>query len=142
MLGESDLNAGDGRAGAGRRLTSMMAPSIVLAEGRPRLVVGSAGSNRLRSAILQIVVNVVAHGLGAQEALSHPRVHFEADQLNLEGGIDSAVADALEAEGYDVVRWGDTNLFFGGASTVALDRDGNLEAAGDPRRGGAGVIVD
>jgi gamma-glutamyltranspeptidase / glutathione hydrolase len=142
MLGESDLNAGDGRAGAGRRLTSMMAPSLVLADGRPRLVVGSAGSNRLRSAILQIVVNVVAHGLEAQEALSHPRVHFEADQLNLEGGIDSSVAAALEAEGYDVVRWGDTNLYFGGASTVALDGEGNLDAAGDPRRGGAGVIVD
>jgi gamma-glutamyltranspeptidase/glutathione hydrolase len=142
MLGESDLNAGDGRAGAGRRLTSMMAPSIVLADGSPRLVVGSAGSNRLRSAILQIVVNVVAHGLAAQEALSHPRIHFEADRLNLEGGIDSAVADALEAEGYHVVRWGDTNLYFGGASTVSLDEDGNLDAAGDPRRGGAGVIVD
>jgi gamma-glutamyltranspeptidase / glutathione hydrolase len=142
MLGESDLNAGDSRAGAGRRLTSMMAPSIVLAEGQPRLVVGSAGSNRLRSAILQIVVNVVAHGLGAQEAISYPRVHFEADRLNLEGGIDQAVADALEAEGYDVVRWGDMNLYFGGASTVALDGDGNLDAAGDPRRGGAGVIVD
>jgi gamma-glutamyltranspeptidase / glutathione hydrolase len=120
----------------------MMAPSIVLAEGQPRLVVGSAGSNRLRSAILQIVVNVVAHGLGAQEAISYPRVHFEADRLNLEGGIDQAVADALEAEGYDVVRWGDMNLYFGGASTVALDGDGNLDAAGDPRRGGAGVIVD
>jgi gamma-glutamyltranspeptidase / glutathione hydrolase len=142
MLGESDLNAGDGRAGAGRRLTSMMAPSIVLADGRPRLVVGSAGSNRLRSAILQIVVNVVAHGLGAQEAISHPRVHFENEHLNLEGGVDPAVADALVAEGYDVVRWGDTNLYFGGASTVALDENGNLDAAGDPRRGGAGVIVD
>jgi gamma-glutamyltranspeptidase / glutathione hydrolase len=142
MLGESDLNAGEGRAAAGRRLTSMMAPSIVLAEGRPRLVVGSAGSNRLRSAILQIVVNVVAHGLSAQEAISHPRVHFEDDQLNLEGGIDPAVGGALEAEGYDVVRWGDLNLYFGGASTVALDAAGNLDAAGDPRRGGAGVVVD
>jgi gamma-glutamyltranspeptidase/glutathione hydrolase len=142
MLGESDLNAGDGRARAGRRLTSMMAPSIVLADGRPRLVVGSAGSTRLRSAILQIVVNVVTHGLGAQEAISHPRVHFENEQLNLEGGNDPAVADALVAEGYDVVRWGDTNLYFGGASTVALDENGNLDAAGDPRRGGAGVIVD
>jgi gamma-glutamyltranspeptidase/glutathione hydrolase len=120
----------------------MMAPSIVLADGRPRLVVGSAGSTRLRSAILQIVVNVVAHGLGAQEAISHPRVHFENEQLNLEGGNDPAVADALVAEGYDVVRWGDTNLYFGGASTVALDDNGNLDAAGDPRRGGAGVIVD
>jgi gamma-glutamyltranspeptidase/glutathione hydrolase len=141
MLGETDLNAGDGSAGAGRRLTSMMAPSIVLAEGRPRLVVGSAGSNRLRSAILQIVVDVVARGQGAQQALSAPRVHFEDDRLNLEGGIDPAVADALEASGYDVVRWNDLNLYFGGASAVVVDEDGELDAAGDPRRGGAGVVV-
>ena len=87
-------------------------------------------------------LNVVAHGLSAQEAISHPRVHFEDDQLNLEGGTDPAVAGALEADGYDVVRWGDLNLYFGGASTVALDAAGNLDAAGDPRRGGAGVVVD
>jgi gamma-glutamyltranspeptidase/glutathione hydrolase len=142
MLGEADLNAGDGRAGPGRRLTSMMAPSIVLSEGRPRLVVGSAGSNRLRSAILQIVVNMVAHRMRAQDAISHPRVHFENDRLNLEGGIDTAVADALLADGYDVVPWNDLNLYFGGAATVALGADGSLEAAGDPRRGGAGVVVD
>jgi gamma-glutamyltranspeptidase/glutathione hydrolase len=141
MLGETDLNAGDGRARPGRRLTSMMAPSIVLMGGRPRLVVGSAGSNRLRSAILQIVVNVVTRGRGAQEAISAPRVHFEDDRLNLEGGFDPAVADALQGSGYDVVRWNDLNLYFGGASAVVVDEDGTLDAAGDPRRGGAGMVV-
>jgi gamma-glutamyltranspeptidase / glutathione hydrolase len=118
-----------------------MAPSIVLADGHTRVVVGSAGSNRLRSAILQIVVNVVAREQGAQEALSAPRVHFEDNRLNLEGGIDRAVADALEGSGYDVVRWSDLNLYFGGASAVVVDENGALEAAGDPRRGGAGVVV-
>jgi gamma-glutamyltranspeptidase/glutathione hydrolase len=141
MLGETDLNVGERRVSAGRRLTSMMAPSVVLAEGRPRLVVGSAGSIRLRAAILQIVVNVVAHGLRVDEAISAPRVHLEADQLNLEGGIEPAVAEELEARGYDVVRWNDLNLYFGGASAVAFDDDGRLEAAGDTRRGGAGVVV-
>jgi gamma-glutamyltranspeptidase/glutathione hydrolase len=142
MLGETDLNVGDRRVAPGRRLTSMMAPSIVLAEGSPRLVVGSAGSIRLRAAILQIVVNVVSHGLPVEEAISAPRVHLEGDQLNLEGGIDSAVVDELEERGYDVVRWSDVNLYFGGASAVTLEPDGSLEAAGDPRRGGAGVVVE
>ena len=142
MLGETDLNTGDGRAGPGRRLTSMMAPSLVLSNGRPRLVVGSAGSSRLRSAILQIVVNVVAEGRGAHDAISAPRVHLEGDSLNLEGGIDPEVADALEDLGYDVVRWNDLNLYFGGASAVVVGDDGALDAAGDPRRGGAGVVVD
>jgi gamma-glutamyltranspeptidase/glutathione hydrolase len=142
MLGETDLNPGDGRARPGRRLTSMMAPSLVLSKGRPRLVVGSAGSNRLRSAILQIVVNVVAEGRGADDAVSAPRVHFENERLNLESGIDPDVADALEQRGYDVVRWNDLNLYFGGASAVVVGEDGALDAAGDPRRGGAGVVVD
>jgi gamma-glutamyltranspeptidase / glutathione hydrolase len=118
-----------------------MAPSLVLANGRPRLVVGSAGSNRLRSAILQIVVNVVAEGRGAHDAISAPRVHFENDRLNLEGGIDPDVAGALEELGYDVVRWSDLNLYFGGASAVVVGEDGALDAAGDPRRGGAGMVV-
>jgi gamma-glutamyltranspeptidase/glutathione hydrolase len=141
MLGETDLNVSDRRVLPGRRLTSMMSPSVVLANGGPRLVVGSAGSIRLRAAILQIVVNVVAHGLPVEEAIAAPRVHLEGDQLNLEGGIDPAAADELEGRGYDVVRWSDRNLYFGGASAVALKEDGVLEAAGDPRRGGAGVVV-
>ena len=59
MLGEADLATG---ARPGERLTSMMAPSIVLRDGEPRLVVGSAGSQRLRGAILQVVENVVGRG--------------------------------------------------------------------------------
>jgi gamma-glutamyltranspeptidase / glutathione hydrolase len=141
MLGETDLNTSAGRARPGRRLTSMMAPSVVLADGRPRLVVGSAGSIRLRAAILQIVVNVVAHGMPVADAIAAPRVHLEGDRLNLEGGIATDVGDGLERRGYDVVRWTDRNLYFGGASAVTLTAEGVLEAAGDPRRGGAGVVV-
>jgi gamma-glutamyltranspeptidase / glutathione hydrolase len=141
MLGEHDLNPGSGTARVGERLTSMMAPSLVLADGRPRLVVGSAGSIRLRAAILQIVVNVVDHGLTAGEALDAPRVHLDDDVLQLEGGIAPEAAERLERWGYEVVRWGGRNLYFGGASAVVLREAGRLEAAGDPRRGGAGVVV-
>jgi gamma-glutamyltranspeptidase/glutathione hydrolase len=142
MLGEEDLSPG-GRAAAsaGARLTSMMAPSLVLENGRPRLVVGSAGSIRLRAAILQIVVNVVAHRMSVREAIAAPRIHLEGSQLQLEGGISPKVAARLEEWGYEVSRWRSRNLYFGGASAVALREDGTLEAAGDPRRGGAGVVV-
>jgi gamma-glutamyltranspeptidase/glutathione hydrolase len=141
MLGEEDLNPGRRGGAAGRRLASMMAPSLVLEDGRPRLVVGSAGSIRLRAAILQIVVNVLDHGRSVEEAIDAPRVHLEGSELQLEGGIDPAVADELEASGYDVVRWSGLNLYFGGAAAVGLGARGELEAAGDPRRGGAGVVV-
>ena len=62
-------------------------------------------------------------------------------RLHLEGGFDDSVADALDERGYNVVRWRDRNLYFGGVSAVALLETGALEAAGDPRRGGAGVVV-
>ncbi len=118
----------------------MMAPTIVLERGRPRLVVGSAGSVRLRGAILQIVVNVVEHGLDVEEAIEAPRVHWEDPHLHCEGGADPAALDRLEELGWDVVRWRRRNLYFGGAAAVE-ERDGKLAAAGDPRRGGAGVVV-
>jgi gamma-glutamyltranspeptidase/glutathione hydrolase len=141
MLGEPDLNPPGRAARPGTRLTSMMAPSLVLAGGRPRLVVGSAGSIRLRAAILQIVVNVVDHGLDAREAIEAPRVHLDEDVLQLEGGVPEESARRLEEAGYAVNRWAGRNLYFGGASAVAVREGGTLEAAGDPRRGGAGVVV-
>ena len=56
-------------------------------------------------------------------------------------GSTAAELDRLEALGYDVVRWRRRNLFFGGAAAVEFEQDGALAAAGDPRRGGAGVVV-
>jgi gamma-glutamyltranspeptidase/glutathione hydrolase len=141
MLGEYDLNPPGGKARPGARLTSMMAPSVALEEGRPRLVVGSAGSIRLRGAILQIVVNVVHHGLSVEEAIEAPRVHFEDGQVHCEGGADPAELDRLEARGYHLVRWRRRNLYFGGAAAVERRADGKLAAAGDPRRGGHGIVV-
>ena len=144
MLGEYDLNpVGPGNQGAavGRRLTSMMAPSLVLDGGRPRLVVGSAGSVRLRGAILQIVLNAVIHGMDVRKAIEQPRVHLEEPRLHCEGGSDPAELDRLEQWGYELVRWRRRNLYFGGAAAVELLEDGTLAAAGDPRRAGHGVVV-
>jgi gamma-glutamyltranspeptidase/glutathione hydrolase len=135
MLGELDLI---GASNPGERLTSMMAPSIVLREGRPRLVVGSAGSARLRGAILQVTANVVAVGMSVEDAVEAPRVHAESGVVHCES---PAAADALEAEGRAVVRWRERNLYFGGVSAVEVLDDGAFAAAGDPRRGGASAVV-
>jgi gamma-glutamyltranspeptidase/glutathione hydrolase len=141
MLGEYDLALGNERPGA--RLTSMMAPSLVLDAGRPRLVVGSAGSIRLRGAIMQVIVNVVGHGMGVEEAVAAPRVHVDEPALHCEGGagVDADALADLERRGYEVTRWRKRNLFFGGVSAVEVLADGALAAAGDPRRGGAGIVV-
>jgi gamma-glutamyltranspeptidase/glutathione hydrolase len=130
MLGEADLK---GSARPGERLTSMMAPSVVLEDGRPRLVVGSAGSERLRGAILQVVANVIGRGMEVEDAVDAPRLHLADGRIYSEPGI------ALERE--NVVQFGRRNLFFGGVSAVEVRADGTLAAAGDPRRGGAGMVV-
>jgi len=138
MIGEFDISR---KPPPGKRLSSGMSPSLVLRGGMPHLVVGSAGSLRLRGAVLQVVANVVGHGLPVEDAIGNPRVHLdEEDVLHCEGGHDPAELDKLEQLGWNVARWRNRNLFFGGAAAVTL-KDGELAAAGDPRRGGAGVVV-
>jgi gamma-glutamyltranspeptidase/glutathione hydrolase len=139
MLGEFDLPR---TPSPGARLSSMMSPSLLSRDGRARLVVGSAGSLRLRSAVLQVIVNVVGHGMPVEEALERPRVHVEEPYLHCEGGHDQDVVDRLVAMGWDVVRWRRRNLYFGGAQAVEVLPDGSLAAAGDPRRGGHGIVVE
>ncbi len=140
MLGELDV-IGSGPQTPGARLPSMMAPTLVLDEGRPRLVVGSAGSVRLSGAILQVVQHVVAGGLGVAAAIGHPRLHVDEGVIQLEGGWADETAVRLEAAGHTVNSWAGRNLYFGGVSAVEQLRAGWLAAAGDPRRGGHGVVV-
>jgi gamma-glutamyltranspeptidase/glutathione hydrolase len=139
MLGEEDLNPlGFHRIRPGRRVPSMMAPTVVLRDGEILLAVGSAGSNRIRSAILQTVVRVVEQGMGPAEAIAAPRLHAEGGVVQAEPGIDPAALARLEARGVTVARRPEINLFFGGVQAVARDpRTGELSGGGDPRRGGA-----
>jgi gamma-glutamyltranspeptidase/glutathione hydrolase len=132
VMGEEDLNPlGFHLHPAGRRMPSMMAPSVVMRDREVELVLGSAGSNRIRSALLQTIVGVVDHGMPVREAVEAPRVHFEDGVVFAEPGIDlDGVDDDLR-----VVRFGSLNLFFGGVQ-AALRRDSQLTGAGDPRRGG------
>ena len=120
----------------------MMSPTIVLAaSGEPRLVVGSAGSARLRGAILQTVVNVLNHRLDVGAAIDAPRLHVEGELVHCEGGHSDAALETLARHGYELVRWQRRNLFFGGVAAVERRPGGACGAAGDPRRGGAGVLV-
>jgi len=141
MMGEEDLNPGGfGSMSPGMRMTSMMAPTIVMDGVRPCLGLGSAGSNRLRSAILQTLAGIIDDDLPIDRAVARPRVHPERGGIDVEGGVPDQVPAALEAEGCLVRRWSGLNLFFGGVSAVGWQHD-ELQAAGDPRRGGAAYRV-
>jgi gamma-glutamyltranspeptidase/glutathione hydrolase len=148
VMGEEDLSPlGFHTHPAGRRMPSMMAPSVVMCEGEVELVLGSAGSNRIRSAILQTIVGVVDRGLSVQEAVCAPRVHFEGGIVYHEPGLepaqavvaDSGVGASVGERGRELVRFHDLNLFFGGVQAVQR-RGGELIGAGDPRRGGVAVV--
>jgi gamma-glutamyltranspeptidase/glutathione hydrolase len=141
MLGEEDLNPfGFHSTPAGRRMPSMMSPTIVLRDGDLEIGLGSGGSNRIRSAITQTIVRVLHDHLDVQKAVAAPRLHFEAGIVHAEPGIDAVALERLEGLGYEVVRWSDPNLFFGGVHAVARF-DGKLRGGGDPRRGGAVVVA-
>ena len=144
MMGEQDLNPlGFHRHESGRRIPSMMAPTVVLRDGKPELALGSAGSNRIRSAIVQTILNVVDEGMEAQDAVERARLHFEEGVVEAEPGVDPDALAALERDGWRVQRWRERNLFFGGAQAVKRDpQTGALSGGGDPRRGGVAVLVD
>ena len=144
MLGEEDLNPlGFHRNPPGARVPSMMAPTVVLRDGRPELALGSAGSNRIRSAILQTVLAVVDGGARAEEAVIGARGStWRAASWTPSRASTPRRSTRLEERGWTVRRWAEPNLFFGGVQAVTRDLStGELTGAGDPRRGGTAVTV-
>ncbi len=143
MLGEEDLNPlGFHAIAPGRRVPSMMAPTVVRRDGEIELGLGSAGSNRIRSAILQTVVRTVEQGMSAGDAVRAPRLHFEQGVVQAEPGIDEEALARIEARGIPVLRRPRINLFFGGVQAVARDRaTGAQSGGGDPRRGGSVAVA-
>jgi len=124
-----------------------MAPTI-LSRGDDRMALGSGGSSRLRTAILQVLVGLVEQGLTPADAVHAPRLHLEIDaatkgpRIAFEAaGLPEDVALAL-LERYPTMPavFSAPNLYFGGVH-LAMRRDGGFEAVGDSRRGGASVVL-
>jgi len=139
MLGEDDLHPeGFHASPPGVRVGSMMSPCVVLGgEGEVRLVLGSGGSKRIRTAIVQVTSAVVDFGAELPDAVGAPRMHWDGEWLQVEPGWPAATLEALGRR-WPLNRWPERNLYFGGAHAVAL---GAGAAAGDPRRGGAAKRV-
>lgn len=139
MLGEADLNPGGfHRWQENMRMSSMMAPTIVLDDGQPLIVLGSGGSNRIRTAILQVISNLLDYHQPILDAVDAPRMHWEDQWLNLEPPHDHLTfAPERLPEGTQILRWEASNMFFGGVHSVTRA----LEGAGDRRREGAWCAV-
>jgi gamma-glutamyltranspeptidase/glutathione hydrolase len=133
MLGEGDLHPdGFHAAPPGLRVSSMMAPTVVLGDDGVELVLGTGGSARIRTSLLQAISAVVDFGLDPADAVGRPRIHWDGAAFQVEPGFTAEAVAALEALG-PVNRWDERNLYFGGVNAVAPDGRG----AGDPRRAGA-----
>ncbi|MDD9872292.1 MAG: gamma-glutamyltransferase [Deltaproteobacteria bacterium] len=132
MMGEEDLHPGGFHTAApGQRVASMMSPSLLLRGGETALVLGSAGSNRIAGALLQVLSQVVDFGRSVSAAVAHPRLHWDGAAVQVEPGLPEAVLAALR-ERAPLNPWRRSDVYFGGVNAVAPGGQG----AGDPRRGG------
>ena len=138
MMGEDDLHPdGFHSTPPGRRVASMMSPSLVLDGEEVVLVIGSGGSKRIRTAITQVLSLVVDFGMPLREAVDFPRLHWDGEVFQAEPGFEPEALSALEKLG-PVNVWPERNVYFGGVHSVIPGRGG----AGDPRRGGDSRILE
>ena len=135
------LDPRPGRASSvepGKRMTSSMAPVIVLKDGKPAYALGLPGGLRIFPSVMQALSNLIDHGMTVQEAVEAPRVWTQGHALEIEGGISDDVFNALRARGHDAVRVGNVA---GGMSAIHFHPDGTLEGAACWRADGTPIAL-
>lgn len=142
LLGEADLMPhGFHSWRPDARLASNMAPSLLRHRDGRVMALGSGGSNRIRSAVFQVIAGLVCDGLTPTAAVENPRLHVENDHLDFEDMLGPAARDQLMDQFPDHRAWPGHNLFFGGCHMVERSVDGLFDGAGDPRRAGVYLTV-
>ena len=148
MLGEEDINPDGFHAWKpSTRLSTMMAPTVMRSADGVLTALGSGGSNRIRTAILQVAVNLIDRGMGPDEAVNAARLHVERDgtvsyeEENWDIAFNDDQRDALTGAFADAQAWPRANLFFGGVHAARMTGPGAFDGAGDPRREGVAVVV-
>jgi len=120
----------------GKRPLSSMSPTIVLKDGKPFLVTGSPGGARIITTTLQVIMNVIDHGMNVAEASAAPRIHHQwlPDQLRVEEGLSPDTTALLRARGHDV----SVQEAMGATQSIMIDPETGFRlGASDPRRAGA-----
>jgi gamma-glutamyltranspeptidase/glutathione hydrolase len=135
MLGEGELITAD--LEPGRRMRSNMCPLVVIdPDGELAVAAGSAGASRIRTALIATLLGVLVDGLDMAEAIGRPRFHTVDDTVHVEPGYRRDELAALAGAGWQIRQWPELNHYFGGVTAV-----GQAGAAGDPRRGGVGLLL-
>lgn len=140
FLGEDDINPEGFHLGpVGARMRTMMTPSLLVREDGGVVALGTGGSNRIRTAMLQVMRHLVDGGMRLEDAVMYPRIHVEGDSVAVEEtGLPADVLEAAAATGGTLTRFPGRHLYFGGVHCAARTGDGSFVAMGDPRRSGAG----
>lgn len=143
MLGEEDLNKqGFHLWVEDQRMSSMMSPTLAQLPNGEMMGLGSGGSNRIRSAISQAIMNYVDFRLPIDDIVNNPRIHLENNHLDIEPGVREEEMDKVQLpSGVEKFYWNEKNMYFGGVHTVFMDAKGGLEGAGDRRRVGHVIKV-
>ncbi len=138
MMGEDDLHPqGFHSSPPGQRVGSMMSPSLLLDREEVKLVFGSGGSKRIRTALTQVLTQFVDFKRDLATAIQAPRLHWDGEVLQVEPGFEPDSVAALK-ERVPVNVWQRPSVYFGGVHSVIPGREG----AGDPRRGGSVAVVE
>jgi len=137
MMGEDDLHPdGFHAAPPGQRVGSMMAPSLLLDGDGVELVLGSGGSKRIRTAITQVLTQIVDFGRAPSRAVHSPRLHWDGEILQVEPGFSDQALEELSRY-VPINLWQEPSMYFGGVHLVIPGQGG----VGDPRRGGHVTVV-
>jgi gamma-glutamyltranspeptidase/glutathione hydrolase len=132
MMGEDDLHPqGFFRGTSGKRVASMMIPTLVKKNDKIELALGSGGSKRIRTAILQVLINIIDFGLPLKDSIEASRIHLEDGVIQAEPGMPSGNLEKI-GEHYKFNVWDKKNMYFGGVHASK----GDLDAYGDSRRDG------
>lgn len=138
MMGEDDLHPeGFHSSPSGQRVGSMMSPSLLIKDGDVELVIGSGGSKRIRTAVTQVLYQVVDFKRSIQDAIDAPRLHWDGDIVQIEPGFPAPGIETL-ASRVQLNEWAAKGVYFGGVHAVIP----GVEGAADARRGGGVLEVD
>lgn len=124
--------------GANKTSRSTIAPTILSKDGRPKLIIGSAGGGRIPAAIVLGIHNILDLGMTAGEANASPRFLSRrwADTIEIEGGFSNKLIRQMRGKGHPITEMDEMDRYFGGMQIIHIREDGVIEASSDPRRDG------